>query len=300
MKQEYIEAFLEIAKTRNVTKASENLHLAQSTVSNYIKCMEDELGMTLLFRSRGLRNVELTSYGEQFMPIAESWMNLIIQAEALKKDMPMMLNLGSTDSLNDSILYPVLDKITKDYENIYITVRTSSSNTIYQMADNREIDVGLAGFDAYRPNVVSELAFSEKMCVVRNITDEVSKKLYHPKDFKEKNEIMLRWGTDFAVWHGEHWNDSVRPALETDSMVLLRRYINSPNHWSVMPKVELGYFERKNLQICDLGQYNPPNRNIYILKPKHLHANHRVAADIFYSYLREYVENNPDLIIRNR
>ena len=59
MKQEYIDGFLEIVKTLNMTKASENLHLTQAALSSRIKLMEEELGTQLFIRFRGNRQIEL-------------------------------------------------------------------------------------------------------------------------------------------------------------------------------------------------------------------------------------------------
>ena len=76
VRQEYIETFLEIIKTQNISIAAENLHLTQSAASARLKALEEIVGVPLFVRGKGNRNVSLTSHGKKFVPIAERWMLL--------------------------------------------------------------------------------------------------------------------------------------------------------------------------------------------------------------------------------
>ncbi len=294
MKQEYIETFLEVVNTRNITKASENLHLAQSTVSHHLKVMEEEIGMPLFHRSRGLKKVELTIYGEEFIPIAEDWMNLMLQTEALKKLEHLELNIAVNDSLIDSVICPVLESMWKDSPHIHVSLQTASSSTVYTLAENRFIDIGFAGYEAYRPHISSELAFTETMCVVKNIQDcTTPPSIYHPKHLAEEDEILLRWGAEYQTWHNAHWNSNISPILETDSMRILHRFINRPGRWAVIPRIEADCLLSDTLQICDLGEYAPPNRQIYQVMPRRIRPSHKPAAELFLHHLNHFVRSQP-------
>ena len=59
-------AFVKTVERGSFTKAAEDLHYAQSSVSKMIADMEAEWGMTLLERSKS--GVVLTSAGEQLLP----------------------------------------------------------------------------------------------------------------------------------------------------------------------------------------------------------------------------------------
>ena len=63
--QRYI-ALLKVVEVGSFTKAAEELHYAQSSVSKMIADLEREWGMTLLERSK--TGVCLTSAGEQILP----------------------------------------------------------------------------------------------------------------------------------------------------------------------------------------------------------------------------------------
>lgn len=63
-------AFQTVARTGNLTRAAEALHLSQSALSTQIKNLEEELGVALFARqAKGMR---LTRAGEMLLPHAES------------------------------------------------------------------------------------------------------------------------------------------------------------------------------------------------------------------------------------
>lgn len=59
---QHLKYFVEVAKQKNFTKASESLHVSQPSISKMIKSLEVELQVTLLDRSE--RKVELTDAGK--------------------------------------------------------------------------------------------------------------------------------------------------------------------------------------------------------------------------------------------
>ena len=60
MKQQEIKVFLAIAKYRSISAAAAALHYAQPTVSAYLNQLEQSLGVQLVMRAKGKREVELT------------------------------------------------------------------------------------------------------------------------------------------------------------------------------------------------------------------------------------------------
>ncbi len=70
MNTENLKEFIVLAETRNFWEASDRLYMNQSTLSKHIKSLENELGIPLFTRTT--RRVELTSYGQIFLPYAKS------------------------------------------------------------------------------------------------------------------------------------------------------------------------------------------------------------------------------------
>ena len=59
-----LEYFAELCRVRNYTKASENLHVAQPSITQAVRQLEDELGIQLVDRSQ--RPLGLTEAGQRF------------------------------------------------------------------------------------------------------------------------------------------------------------------------------------------------------------------------------------------
>lgn len=90
-----IEAFLSIASTQSLSRAAELLYVAQSTVSHRLSTLEKELGVTLVFRNKGNRVIELTPAGERFLPIARRWEVLWDETKKIEEIDPVIpLNIG--------------------------------------------------------------------------------------------------------------------------------------------------------------------------------------------------------------
>ena len=91
-----IETFLMIVKTKNITKTAENLFLSQPTVSHRLKSLENELQVNLITRKKGYKQIELTTQGEEFIPIAERWVSIWQEMQRLKDSQEKLyLTIGS-------------------------------------------------------------------------------------------------------------------------------------------------------------------------------------------------------------
>lgn len=305
MRQEHIEAFLEIVKTKNVSKAAVNLHLSQSAVSNYLKSLEEEVGLQLVARHKGYRSVELTPYGEDFIPLAENWMNLHRQMESLRRNPKLQLTIGVVDSLSANILYPACSKLIAENKDIQITLRTSPSADIYKAAASGIIDIGFVSYEAVFPNVDVSLAFSEDMCVIRNKRGSHTQTVTHPLDLQEENEVGLQWGGDFQVWKNQYWDAHVRPRMEVDTTAMFRRLLEQENCWAVIPEIDWwsdsmtqgGHPLNPDLEYCDLGEHNPPVRKVYQVFPQYVKPHWQMAVELFRKTLREQIQESPYLTL---
>lgn len=70
MNTDNLKEFMVLAETKNFWEASDRLYMNQSTLPKHIKSLENELGVPLFTRTT--RRVELTSYGQTFLPYAKS------------------------------------------------------------------------------------------------------------------------------------------------------------------------------------------------------------------------------------
>ena len=81
--------FVEVARLNSYSLASKTLFITQSTISQQIRKLEEELGVELL--TRDTRHVVLSDYGEQFYPCA---LQVLEDARAGKDRIRDVVNLN--------------------------------------------------------------------------------------------------------------------------------------------------------------------------------------------------------------
>lgn len=75
-----LKTFLAVARSRNITRAAQEVHLAQSSVSDQILSLEAELGTSLFVRSK--LGLTLTPAGRTFKDYSEKLLAIIEEARA--------------------------------------------------------------------------------------------------------------------------------------------------------------------------------------------------------------------------
>ena len=103
-----IETFLTIVSTGSITRTADLLFLSQPTVSHRLRSLEEELNFPLIVRKKGLKQVDLTPKGADFIPIAERLLALWKETQTLSlSEEQIPITIGCTDSLNTALLAPL-------------------------------------------------------------------------------------------------------------------------------------------------------------------------------------------------
>lgn len=113
-------AFVRTVERGSFTKAAEDLHYAQSSVSKMIADLESEWGMTLLERSKS--GVCLTSAGEQLLPYLRKALcgydeleGQILRMQGLETG---TVRIGTFSSVAINWLPNIFSKLRRDYPGI--------------------------------------------------------------------------------------------------------------------------------------------------------------------------------------
>ena len=80
MRIEQLRSFLEVASSKSISIAAENLYITQPSLSHSLKLLEEELGLDLFIRSSD--GVRLTTEGKKLLPIVQ---NILQQLDNLKQ-----------------------------------------------------------------------------------------------------------------------------------------------------------------------------------------------------------------------
>ena len=135
--------FLAVAREENMTRAAENLHVTQPTLSKQLKSLENELGKKLF--TRHSFNIKLTDEGILLRSRAEDLVNMADRIEqefvALDDISGGDLYLGLAESFQIRYLASVIKEFKLRYPNLHYHITSGDTE---QIAD--KLDKGLLDF----------------------------------------------------------------------------------------------------------------------------------------------------------
>lgn len=295
-----IETFLAVVREKNITSAAAKLHVAQSTISQRLKILEQETGLILLERGKGVKHIRLTPAGEEFCKLAEQWSLLWQQSLVLKSQGPRLaLSIGAVDSINSYLLLDAFRSISKHTPPVQLTIKSIHSWDQYAAIDNRQIDIGFSLQQMINPNVHVTKVFSSPMVVLYPIASSGQQiPTISPPELDPQNEVSVLWGPEFKIWHDRWWHHQ-GPSHITSYYVNLALAILSPPQWVILPfHIAQSFLNRGNYWIYKLTD-PPPDYACYKLTHKRPTTLTAQAIHIFNTYLfssiSKYQSNLSDL-----
>src|SRR5688572_16347514 len=129
MELRQVQYFVTLAEHRHFGRAAEALHIAQPSLSQQIRALEEDLGVVLFERSR--RHVALTHDGEAFLPYARQMLTLADDARADLADRSNLhrgrVRLGTTPTIGGHLLPRILQRFHVKYPGLELTITEAIS-----------------------------------------------------------------------------------------------------------------------------------------------------------------------------
>lgn len=294
-----LEAFLAVARMLNISRAAEQLNLAQSTVSKRLKDLETELGTALIDRGQGSKSIRLTPAGEEFLDIAQRWNVLWNEAQTLKSATPRLsLTLGTLDSINYALFPPLYRALCQHRPKLRLSVTTSHSPDLYDLLERRQVDVAFTLLERSYPTILVEKVFSEPMVVLRPFTqDSVGTQVLHPSELDSNYELFLVSGPSYKIWHDQWWDPLNSNSINLDCAQLIFSFLYSDKQWAIVPLSMAKMAQsRGNFSIFTLSD-PPPERTYYKITHKYPKASTLASLAILDHYLELCLPNNSVLQI---
>ncbi len=295
MTYEQIETFLAIVTHGTISAAAEVLFVSQSTVSGRIQQLETELGIPLFIREKGHRNVELTSYGRSFVPIAGMWTQLF-EATMNLKEVPDVqhLNIASIDSVNNCTFVPLFNRLIRNYPQLKLHILTHHSNEIHSLVENHSADIGYVFSQISYPGIISRPVYRELMYLVTHKDSPYGNGI-KCEDLDPGNEVFLRWGQDHQSWHDSHWRRDHHPLVTVNTGSTLQRFLNYPGRWAIAPRSVIHEISNGTDLVWYTLNDPPPPRICYELVSRYTSENKRKVIDLFRAELEKYIMMDEDI-----
>ena len=140
---ELLKIFNEVAKEGSISKAAESLHISQPAVTQSIHTLENNLGGILFIRTP--KGVILTDEGRELYSFIKEGINYfnngINKFMSLKKLDSGTLKIGASAVISEHFLMPYINKFTKLYTNIKISITNGLTESLTRGLRNGSLDL---------------------------------------------------------------------------------------------------------------------------------------------------------------
>jgi DNA-binding transcriptional LysR family regulator len=146
MEMHQVRYFLAVARTLHFTRAAEECHVTQPSLTRAIKQLEDELGGDLFRRERP--QAQLTELGQRMLPLLqqcyESAMGARSLAFALKSGAVGSLKLALSRSTDLTQLIPHLMELQKHFLGLQLKLLRGTGLDVAELLKSGEAELGIA------------------------------------------------------------------------------------------------------------------------------------------------------------
>ncbi|MFM5557464.1 LysR family transcriptional regulator [Aeromonas rivipollensis] len=136
-----LQSFVAIVETGSFTRAGERMHLTQSTISQQMRRLEQQLGCPLLDRSG--RQVVTTAQGETLLGLARRILGLLALAGDRVGEASLPLRLGVPEDFAAGAMTAVLAAFARQYPEVRLEVQSDLSHALWQAFEAGELDLAL-------------------------------------------------------------------------------------------------------------------------------------------------------------
>lgn len=233
--------FVVLARTKNFTRAAEELHLSQSALSRAIQKLEDQLGQPLFERKP--REIVLTDLGGLLLDRAKEILKLMEDtfselSEAGKRG---RVRLGAIPTIAPYFLPTLLSSFAKKHPEISVIVQEDTTDMLIKRCSHGEIDLALLALPVITRQLDIEALFDEELLLLLP--------LGHPLEAEKKITAGSVDGYPFVMLNEAHClseniasfcrKQSVQPVtIERTSQLATVQELVSLNHGvSIVPEM---------------------------------------------------------------
>ena len=286
----HLHYFWQVAKTGNLTRAAQNLHVSQSALSSQIRQLESTMEVELFYRHG--RTLELTEAGQRTLAYAEDIFSKGEELEALlRKGITtnlQTLRLGTLTTMSRNFVESFIGPLIKRTDISYSLHARSQASLINDLASH-QLDLGLTNIEVLGGNqtmLQSQLLARQPVSIIGppglTLTKSNFSKRYQKFQWVlPAQETPIR--SAFNSFCAQH---QFKPNIvaESDDMAMLRLLARDSGALAVLPSVVV----KDELAEKTLKNYmHLPNifENFYAITIKRQY-NHQLTNTLLSAYLK--------------
>lgn len=293
MELRQLKYFVKITETLNFTEAAKLLFITQSTLSQQIKQLENELQL-LLFDRIG-KKIFLTEAGAEFLPFAKKTIadsELGIQRlRDLQNIQTGELRIGVIFTLSDLITSTIIS-FSKKYPNIKLVVINKPVTDLLDFLKERELDLIISYKPDNEDNQIEYYSlFDSNLSVIVNYKHPlVAQREVSPSLLKQYPLVLPYVGSQARLMIDKILNNQhvqLTPQIEISSMTIMIKLVET-GHWIAVMSETLVSGHNNLRAIPIAGKHKQMHPAVIVLKESY----QKLAAKEFINIL--FKKNNPE------
>lgn len=262
-----IEAFIEVVRLGNVTRAADSLFITQPALSARLNRLEQVLGVQLLVRDR--RGTRVTEAGRAFLPFAVRALAAIEEGQLVLRRHAAgtagELVLGATPALSMYVLPAVIRQVLEMHPGASLTVRTAASEDLVALALAGEIQLAL-GRALHEPDLESMPLYDEELVLVVDPAHRlVARQPVQVRDLVDEVMILFHRSAsyrDFAKILVHQAGAAPRTVIDSDNSEVSKQMVREGIGMTLLPRTavasELADGTLVALRVSDLKPMRRP------------------------------------------
>ncbi len=240
--------FVKVAETLNFSEAARALCVSQGTLSQQIKQLENELGVSLL--QRNSHSVALTEAGQALLPCAISTLHNARECTErindLRKLLSGTLNIGTTYTFGP-ILTETLVTFTRLHPNVKLNIVYKPMTELMAMLQSRQVDFALAfkPTKAYE-HIESQPLFDNHLAMVVNSRHPLAeRKIIEPQELRNvkmalpATGLQARLSLDYMLSKVGMSTDEFQVNIELNEVNILLKIIKESKLATVLAEATI-------------------------------------------------------------
>ncbi|MBN2259441.1 MAG: LysR family transcriptional regulator [Clostridiales bacterium] len=284
---ELYKIFYHVAKNMSFSKAADKLFVTQSSVSQSIKSLEDQLGISLFFRNG--KRISLTNSGEILYEHLETAFHEIITAEnyidSYKSLEVGYLKIGASDTICKHYLMDIFEEFHQKFPKIKLMIDNQPSPKTKIEVLKGQLDLGFINHK--NQDIDSKFNYStfymlDEIFFTSSHNKYIDNQILTPEDFIKYPFISLKKHTstrNFIESIFKNYGISIEPEVELISVDLIVDLVNAG--------FGIGFADRKVIKdsiyenlIIVKTTFDIPKRKISLITNKRAPLNQAAKAFI--------------------
>lgn len=196
MDTELLRTFVEVTQTRHFGRAADNLFLTPAAVSARIRQLEQILGVSLFYRTRG--NIQTTAEGQRLLPHAHQLLEVWALARrdmAQEADVARPVSIGATSGLWRFVLDDLNRRLYRELPDLRVRAEAYSQAELIERLLAEQLDMAvvydLPGDAVFKSQKIGQL----KLAL---LSSEPNAEL---KSALRGDYVYVDWGAAFELFH---------------------------------------------------------------------------------------------------